>query len=88
MTLLLSLVAVQSRSTLLQSSQSRKMCYKVTCSTCGKSIWRGCGGHALSVYRGIPEGHRCLCREWPGVAPKNPNGNGAGSFSSCRNHSV
>ncbi|KAJ6398470.1 hypothetical protein OIU77_019296 [Salix suchowensis] len=66
----------------LQNSQSRKMCYKVTCSTCGKSTWGGCGRHVPSVYRGIPEGQHCLCREWPGVDPKNPNGNGAGSSSS------
>jgi hypothetical protein len=45
----------------------RKMCYKTKCSICGKTTWGGCGRHVLSVYKSVPEGQRCLCREWPGV---------------------
>ncbi|KAI9394866.1 hypothetical protein POPTR_005G150300v4 [Populus trichocarpa] len=51
------------------------MCYRERCSTCGKTTWGGCGRHVPSVYRGIPEGQHCLCREWPGVDPNNPKGN-------------
>ncbi|GKV33472.1 hypothetical protein SLEP1_g41987 [Rubroshorea leprosula] len=43
------------------------MCYEVKCSTCGKTTWGGCGRHVPSVYKRIPEGQHCLCRDWPGV---------------------
>ncbi|KAG2666141.1 hypothetical protein I3760_15G042000 [Carya illinoinensis] len=45
------------------------MCYEVKCSVCGKTTWDGCGRHVLSVYKRIPEGQHCRCREWPGVKP-------------------
>ncbi|KAJ0085967.1 hypothetical protein Patl1_08762 [Pistacia atlantica] len=33
------------------------MCYKVRCSTCGKTGWGGCGNHLSSVYKtGRPAG--------------------------------
>ncbi|KAL9394252.1 hypothetical protein Peur_013537 [Populus x canadensis] len=51
------------------------MCSRKRCSTCGKTTWDGCGRHVPSVYRGIPEGQHCFCREWPGVDPNNPKGN-------------
>ncbi|KAJ0025431.1 hypothetical protein Pint_08587 [Pistacia integerrima] len=35
------------------------MCYKVKCSTCGKTGWGGCGNHLPSIYKNIPEGQHC-----------------------------
>ena len=35
------------------------MCYPVTCPTCGKTTWAGCGQHVDSVMRGIPQRDRC-----------------------------
>ncbi|KAH7366560.1 hypothetical protein KP509_18G085100 [Ceratopteris richardii] len=45
------------------------MCYEVKCSKCGKTSWGGCGLHVKSVYNRVPEGQRCFCKSWPGVAP-------------------
>nr|DAD32178.1 TPA_asm: hypothetical protein HUJ06_011029 [Nelumbo nucifera] len=45
------------------------MCFAVKCSSCGKSLWAGCGRHVASVYKQILERQHCLCREWPGVQP-------------------
>ncbi|KAE8099972.1 hypothetical protein FH972_017911 [Carpinus fangiana] len=45
------------------------MCYQMKCEACGKTTWAGCGKHVPSVYKLVPEGQRCLCREWPGVKP-------------------
>ncbi len=39
------------------------MCYRVTCSACGKITWGGCGAHVDSALRGVPEDERCRCRE-------------------------
>ncbi|XAR62017.1 hypothetical protein NMG60_11016593 [Bertholletia excelsa] len=44
------------------------MCYEVKCSTCGKTSWGGCGRHVASVYKRVPEGQHCQCKEWPGIA--------------------
>ena len=35
------------------------MCRAVTCRTCGKPTWAGCGQHVDSVMRGIPASERC-----------------------------
>lgn len=35
------------------------MCYAVTCKTCGKTTWAGCGQHVNQVMRGIPASKRC-----------------------------
>ncbi|PRP81185.1 hypothetical protein PROFUN_02019 [Planoprotostelium fungivorum] len=37
------------------------MCKKVTCSTCQKLSWEGCGKHLDTVYTGVPEEQRCRC---------------------------
>ena len=37
------------------------MCHKVTCKTCNKASWRGCGMHVEQVLRHIPEEQRCKC---------------------------
>ena len=35
------------------------MCRAVTCTTCGKTTWAGCGRHVDSVKRGVPAGQWC-----------------------------
>ena len=35
------------------------MCRAVTCRTCGKTTWAGCGQHVDSVLRGVPRAERC-----------------------------
>lgn len=35
------------------------MCYAVTCKTCGKTTWAGCGQHVDQVMRGVPASKRC-----------------------------
>jgi hypothetical protein len=35
------------------------MCHAVTCRTCGKTTWAGCGQHVDQVMRGIPVAKRC-----------------------------
>lgn len=39
------------------------MCRAVTCSSCGKTTWAGCGAHVDQVMRNVPAGQRCRCRE-------------------------
>ena len=38
------------------------MCSPVTCSTCGKTTWAGCGEHAAEVMAGVPRAEQCTCR--------------------------
>jgi len=35
------------------------MCRAVTCKTCGKTTWAGCGQHVDQVMRGVTPGDRC-----------------------------
>ena len=35
------------------------MCRVVSCSTCGKSTWKGCGEHADEVMAAVPDRDRC-----------------------------
>ena len=35
------------------------MCRAVTCKTCGKTTWAGCGQHVDQVMRGVPSSQRC-----------------------------
>ena len=35
------------------------MCRAVTCTTCGKTTWSGCGQHIAQVKAGGPAGHWC-----------------------------
>ncbi len=39
------------------------MCQRVTCSTCGKPDWSGCGAHVEVVLGNVPKPKRCDCRE-------------------------
>jgi hypothetical protein len=41
------------------------MCQRVTCRTCKKATYRGCGRHVDQVLAGVPESERCSCdRAW------------------------
>jgi len=35
------------------------MCYPVTCETCGKTTWAGCGEHVESVRVQVPSDEWC-----------------------------
>ncbi|ASD21830.1 hypothetical protein B7495_06745 [Cryobacterium sp. LW097] len=46
------------------------MCRAVTCRTCGKTTWAGCGQHVDQVMRGVPRIDRCAGHQ------KEPSGGG------------
>ena len=35
------------------------MCARVTCETCGKATWQGCGEHIEEALAGVPSEERC-----------------------------
>ncbi len=35
------------------------MCRPITCKTCGKASWAGCGLHVDQVLAGVPRTQRC-----------------------------
>ena len=35
------------------------MCRRVTCRTCGKPTWAGCGQHVNQALAGVPTSERC-----------------------------
>lgn len=35
------------------------MCYPVTCKTCGKTTWAGCGEHVADVKSSVPAAQWC-----------------------------
>ncbi|EIC07156.1 hypothetical protein JOE53_001686 [Microbacterium laevaniformans] len=35
------------------------MCSAVTCRTCGKTTWAGCGQHVDQVMKNVPASQRC-----------------------------
>ncbi len=35
------------------------MCRRVTCKTCGKPSWAGCGAHVEQVLADVPKAQRC-----------------------------
>ena len=39
------------------------MCRRVTCSTCNKPTFAGCGAHVEQVLGDVPRDERCKCRE-------------------------
>lgn len=46
------------------------MCHRVTCSTCGKPTYAGCGRHIEAVLADVRPEDRCSCRE------QRPNSSG------------
>jgi hypothetical protein len=39
------------------------MCHQVTCETCGRPTWSGCGGHIEQALVGVPIIERCACEQ-------------------------
>ena len=39
------------------------MCQRITCSSCGKPSFAGCGRHVEAVLGDVPPADRCQCRE-------------------------
>lgn len=39
------------------------MCQRVTCNSCGKPTYAGCGRHVEAVLGDVPPEARCRCRE-------------------------
>jgi hypothetical protein len=37
------------------------MCRRVTCRSCDKAAWAGCGAHVQQVMAGVPTDQRCSC---------------------------
>ena len=42
------------------------MCVRVSCKSCGKATYSGCGAHVEQVLRGVPEAKRCQCKAGAG----------------------
>ena len=42
------------------------MCQRITCSTCGKPTWTGCGQHVETALRGVAQRDRCQGHEKTG----------------------
>ncbi|CAM2923302.1 hypothetical protein ACSL103130_07195 [Actinomyces slackii] len=60
------------------------MCRPVTCRTCGKTTWAGCGQHVDQVMRDVAPAQRCTCeRDAPSDSGGDSGGQarGAGLFS-------
>jgi len=37
------------------------MCYQVSCDTCKKITWKGCGKHVEQVMKDVKEDDKCVC---------------------------
>jgi hypothetical protein len=48
------------------------MCQRVTCPTCGKPTFAGCGRHVEQVLGDVPTDQRCHCRDQPRPAGEKP----------------
>ncbi len=46
------------------------MCSRVTCPTCHKPTYAGCGAHIEMVLGDVPKDQRCRCREARAVSPQ------------------
>jgi len=38
------------------------MCRAITCKTCNRPTWAGCGAHVEQVLGHVPAADRCQCR--------------------------
>lgn len=56
------------------------MCSPVTCSTCGKAGWRGCGAHVEQILGHVPQDQRCRCREAKAAGKPGASGQAQPSF--------
>lgn len=48
------------------------MCQQVTCRTCGKATWAGCGQHIDQALAGVPKSQRCQGHENDPKPEKKP----------------
>jgi len=55
------------------------MCRRVTCPTCGKPTFAGCGMHIEQVLGDVPKADRCKCSESSKATP-GAGSPGAGGF--------
>jgi hypothetical protein len=39
------------------------MCHQVTCETCARPTWSGCGNHVEQALDGIAKAERCACNQ-------------------------
>ncbi len=53
------------------------MCRRVTCKSCGKPSWAGCGAHIEQVLGDVPKAQRCQCREKGAQRASSPPASGA-----------
>jgi hypothetical protein len=58
------------------------MCQRVTCPTCGKPTYAGCGRHVEAVLRDVTPEARCRCREARGKTASPSVGEHEGWFAS------
>ena len=49
------------------------MCRRVTCSTCGKPTFAGCGAHIEQVLGDVPVAQRCACHSKGASASSGPS---------------
>lgn len=56
------------------------MCQRVTCRTCGKPTFAGCGAHVEQVLRDVPPAERCRCREEAAEQAPKASGDFLASF--------
>jgi len=53
------------------------MCTQITCRTCGKPTWSGCGLHVEHALQGVPKADRCQGHtEAPATEPNAPQKSG------------
>jgi hypothetical protein len=45
----------------LRSDTLRGMCMEISCPTCERPTWAGCGAHVEQVLGHIPPSDRCQC---------------------------
>ncbi|KAI9309405.1 hypothetical protein BJ944DRAFT_258608 [Cunninghamella echinulata] len=61
------------------------MCRRVTCSSCGKYTWAGCGLHIQSALAGLTEDQICQCNKDSSTKDKqNNNQNDDGIISKIK----
>lgn len=52
------------------------MCRRVTCGTCGKPTFAGCGAHVEQVLGDVPKADRCRCAETKSAKAATPAAGG------------
>ena len=50
------------------------MCHQITCATCNKPTWEGCGEHIEYALKGVPVTERCTCPRLPVTIEPKPTG--------------